>query len=215
MSASEAPSADTVPTIARRPPFDSVTICLHWVTVLLVLAMFASAWLHSRAEDDVLRAVLLQIHRSLGMTIWIATAFRLAWRLTNAKLPPFPANMTNVHRAIVHLSEYGLYALLLGLPATGLGATLFSGRPFALFLWQIPQLAPHDKALWAMFHLAHEIGAWALGALAAGHAAAALFHYLVLRDDVLQCMAPVTATARRKQEFSPGRVIAAGNINVQ
>jgi superoxide oxidase len=215
MSASEAPSADTLPTIARRPPFDSVTICLHWATVLLVLAMFASAWLHSHTQDDVLRPVLLQIHRSLGMTIWIATAFRLAWRLTNAKLPPFPANMTKVHRAIVHLSEYGLYALLLGLPATGLGATLFSGRPFALFLWQIPQLAPHDKALWAMFHLAHEIGAWALGALAAGHAAAALFHYLVLRDDVLQCMAPVTATARRKQEFSPGRVIAAGNINVQ
>jgi cytochrome b561 len=66
------------------------------------------------------------------VTIWIVTAFRLAWRLTNAKLPPFLATMTDVHRAAVHASEYGLHALLLGQPATGLGTTLFGGRPFAL-----------------------------------------------------------------------------------
>jgi cytochrome b561 len=34
----------------RRRPSDSVTICLHWATALLVLAMFASASLHSLAE---------------------------------------------------------------------------------------------------------------------------------------------------------------------
>jgi cytochrome b561 len=52
-----------------------------------------------------------------------------------------------------------------------MGATLFSGRPFSLFVWQIPQLVPQDKALGATFHLAHELGAWALGALVGGHAA--------------------------------------------
>jgi hypothetical protein len=35
--------------------------------------------------------------------------------------------MTKLHRAIVQLSEYGLYALLLVQPSTGMGATLFSG----------------------------------------------------------------------------------------
>jgi hypothetical protein len=34
----------------RRRPFGSVTICLHRATALLVLAMFASAWLRSLAE---------------------------------------------------------------------------------------------------------------------------------------------------------------------
>ena len=29
-----------------------------------------------------------------------------------------------------------------------------------------------------------------------GHAAVALFHHFVLRDDALECMAPVIATAR-------------------
>src|SRR6202047_1200059 len=108
MSASTLPNADTTPREARRPPFDIVTIGFHWATVLIVLAMFASAWLRSQSHDDVFKAILLQIHRSLGVTIWVATALRLAWRLTNAKLPSFPANMTKVHRAVVKLSEYGL-----------------------------------------------------------------------------------------------------------
>src|SRR5262252_3774989 len=98
-----------VPINARRPPFDSLTIGLHWATVLLVLALFASAWLHALAElhQSGFTATILQIHRSLGVTVWIATALRLAWRLTNARLPPFPAEMTELHRTVVKLSEYG------------------------------------------------------------------------------------------------------------
>jgi superoxide oxidase len=209
--------ADTAPMGTRRRAFDSVTIGLHWATALLVLAMFASAWLHSVAEahESVYAAALIQLHRSLGATIWVATGLRLAWRLTNAELPPFPVDMTKVHRAIIKLSEYILYALLLVQPATGLGIALFNGRAFALYLWRIPQLLPQDKAISAGFHSAHELGAWALGALAAGHASAALFHHFVLRDDVLQCMAPVVATADRKRKFSFGRIYGERSIEAQ
>jgi cytochrome b561 len=189
---------------ARRPPFESITIAFHWATVLIVLALLASAWLHSQAHGGVVKAVLLQIHRSLGVTIWVAAILRFVWRLTNAKLPPFPTNMTKIHRAIVQVSEYALYVLLLVQPITGLAATLLGGRQFALFFWQIPPLMPEHSALQAAFYLAHELGAWALGAVVAGHAASALIHHFVLRDDVLQCMAPVITTERQMQEFLPG-----------
>jgi superoxide oxidase len=200
---------------ARRPPFDNVTIFFHWVTVLIVLAMFTSAWLSSQSQDVAFTSVLLQIHRSLGVTIWFTTAFRFAWRLTNAKLPSFPDAMTAVHRTVVRWSEYGLYALLLVQPATGMGATLFSGRPFALFLWRIAPLVQHDKALRVTFHLAHELGAWALASLIAGHAIAALIHHFILRDDVLECMAPVIATMWRTEEFLPDGVIGEGSIQAR
>jgi cytochrome b561 len=187
------PWTHETPIIARRPSFDGLTIRLHWATVLLVLALFVSAWLHALAEARLsdFTPVLLQIHRSFGVIIWVVTALRLAWRLTNASLPPFPKQMTKLHRATVKVSEYGLYALLLGQPVTGLLSTLFGGRPFALFLWEFSPLIPRDEMLRAAFHLSHELGAWALGALAVSHAAAALFHHFVLRDDVLECMAPV------------------------
>jgi cytochrome b561 len=212
MSGSTFPNTDTPPIDARRPPFDGVTIGLHWATVFIVLATFASAWLHSQSHDDFLKPLLLQIHRSLGVTIWVATVLRLAWRLTHARLPPFPSDMTKIHRNIVKVSEYCLYALLLSQPATGLGATLLRGRPFAIFLGRIPQLMTEETALRAAFHLAHQIGAWALGGLVAGHAAAALIHHFVLRDDVLQCMAPGITTERHKQELLPARAIRSSHL---
>jgi cytochrome b561 len=202
MSAAKSANADRTPIGARRPPFDSVTIAFHWATVLIVLAMFATAWLHSMSHDDAVKAILLQTHRSLGVTIWVATVLRLAWRLTNAKLPPFPSHMTDIHRAIVKGSEYCLYALLLIQPATGLADTLLRGRHFALFFWQIPPLVPADAALRGAFQLAHLLGAYAFGALVIGHAGAALFHHFVLRDDVLHCMAPVMPTERPNRDLS-------------
>ena len=206
-SALQFSNAYATPMNVRRPPFDSVTIGFHWATVLVVLALFASGWLHMRVHDSVSRAILLQIHRSLGLTIWVATALRLTWRLTKAKLPPFPLNMPEVQQWLAKASEYGLYALLLVQPATGLGETLFRGRQFAIFLWRVPQLIPENTALLAAFDLAHKFGAWALGVLILGHATAALIHHFVLRDDVLQCMAPAIATERHKREFLVGRVI--------
>lgn len=207
-------SAATAAMPPQRPPFDGVTIGLHWATAVIVLAMFATAFLREQWHDDIARATLLELHRSLGLTVWVATALRLAWRLTKAALPPFPAHLTRTHRAVVTLSEYGLYALLLGQPATGLAATLLRGHPFALFGLQVPQLMPEDPALRAVFHTVHELGAWTLGALAAGHAAAALFHHFVLRDDVLHCMAPGIA-APATQPPLPGRVVADGSIAAQ
>jgi cytochrome b561 len=206
-------STREAPTSARRPVFDGLTIGLHRATVLFVLAQFESAGLHTLAEvrQSDFTPVLLQIHRSIGVTIWVVTALRLAWRLTNASLPPFPAHMTKLHRATVKTSEYGLYVLLLGQPATGLLTTLLGGRPFDLFFWRFPPIMPRDEMLKAALHFSHELGAWALAALAVGHAAVALFHHFVLRDDVLECMAPVIAKARPKQELATDDIVRAQN----
>jgi superoxide oxidase len=190
----------------RRPPFDAVTMALHWATVLLVLSLFTTAWLHGQAEvrHSEYTSILIWIHRSLGATVWLATALRLAWRLTGAKLPPFPETMTPLHRTVVKASEYALYALLLTQPVTGLLTSLFDGHPFPLLLWDVQPLS-RDVPLRDALHVVHAFGARALGILALGHAAAALFHHFVLRDDVLACMAPVVAEtppARVTQEAS-------------
>jgi len=202
------------PINARRPSFDGLTIGLHWGTVLLVLALFTSAWLHALAEarQSAFTPVLLQIHRSVGVTIWVVTALRLAWRLTNASMPPFPAQMIKLHRAAIKLSEYGLYALLLAQPVTGLLTTLFGGRPFALFFWQFSPLIARDDMLRAAFHFSHELGAWALAALAVSHAIAALFHHFVLRDDVLKRMAPVIRRHVPKRNSQPATSFPARSL---
>jgi cytochrome b561 len=174
-----------------RPPFDAVTVAVHWATVLLVLALFAVAYAIGQAQDEASAAALLTLHRSLGVTVWSLTVLRLAWRLTGASFPPFPQTMGEAQRWAARLSEYALYLLLLVQPLTGAAQSLYRGHPFSLFfLWQVPALVGRDKPLAHLFHAVHEWGGWALAALIGVHAAAGLLHRFVLRDGVFESMWP-------------------------
>ncbi len=177
--------------VAARTSFDAVTIAFHWVTLILVLGLLTTALLHAKSHDDATKALLLQIHRSFGVTVWVTTALRLLWRITNAQLPPFADDMSNLHRHAVQKSEYCLYALLLIQPLSGLGATITRGRAFDLFWWHIPPLMQHYPAVQAAFFRGHRIGAWTLILLITGHAINALVHHFVLRDNLLRRMLPV------------------------
>jgi cytochrome b561 len=101
--------------------------------------------------------------------------------------------MGRLHIAGVHLSEYGLYGLLLLQPVTGMADSLLHGRGFALFIWQVPVVLARDKPLAQLARLAHKTGAYALLGLIALHAAAALVHRYVLNDGVFEAIVGKTA----------------------
>jgi cytochrome b561 len=183
-------------TPARPRRFDAVTIGLHWTTVGLIVGMFATALMHEQAQGGAWAGPLLETHRSFGVTLWVVAVCRLAWRLRFAFLPPFPAGMSEVQQTAAKATEYGLYALLLGQPLTGLAQSLTLGRPFPMFGWETPAVMGRNKDLTSLFHGIHELSAWALLGLISLHVLAALFHRLALRDDVLQSMLPWKATKR-------------------
>jgi superoxide oxidase len=189
-SSASTPSTDARPVLVR-PPFDNITITLHWITLLFVLLLLGSGLLHDQVEGKSWAAPLLGVHQSIGLTIWMLTVFRLLWRLTGASFPPFPASMTPLHQLGARLSEYGLYALLLIQPATGVAQTILGGHRIQLFTWSIPPIVTKDVAFAGVFHEVHERGAWFMIALVSLHATAALVHHFILRDDVLEAMAPV------------------------
>jgi len=172
-----------------RRRFDILTIGLHWATVTLIAGMFASAWL-LLASDREHAAMLLTVHRSLGVVTWAVAIVRLGWRFSFAYLPPFPQSMPKVQQRLAKVSEYSLYALLLFQPLTGLAQSLTRGRHFMLFAWQVPKVMAGDKPLTALFHQIHALSAWVLLGLIGLHVLAALFHRFVLRDEVLQSMLP-------------------------
>jgi len=174
--------------------FDQISITLHWLTVLLIVLQFSSAWLREAVDHDSSLAVtILTTHRTSGALIWIVSLVRLVWRHNFAYLPPFPESMSKLQQTLAKANEYSLYALLLIQPITGLGRSLFRGAPFELLIWQVPALFEQDDAIRHVFAEAHEIGANVLLALIGLHAGTALFHRLVLRDGVLQRMLPWTS----------------------
>lgn len=190
MAALPSTTEPAVVAAARPRRFDAVTIGLHWATVALIVALFASAWSIGLATDGDQAAARLTFHRSLGAVMWAMAALRLGWRMNFAFLPSFPIGMPRVQQAAAMLSEYALYALLLIQPLTGLAQSLTRGRPFQLLVWTAPSVMARDKGLTRLFHAVHEAGAWLLLGLIAVHVCAALFHRFVLRDEVLQSMLP-------------------------
>ncbi len=179
-----------------RPPYDALTIGLHWTTLALVVAQFATALSIDHAPDADTAHLLLTTHRSAGVVLWVVVALRLIWRFTGMRLPPFPPKMGRLHVAGVHLSEYGLYGLLLLQPITGMADSLLRGRAFDIFVWQVPILLGRDKALAHLAHQTHMIGAYALLGLIVLHAGAALVHRYVLNDGVFEAMIGKTARPR-------------------
>jgi cytochrome b561 len=88
-------------------------------------------------------------------------------------------------------TEYILYVLLLLQPALGLLNTNARGRRVDFyFLGELPPVVGLDKILAKQAMVAHELVAYLLVALVALHAAAALFHHFVRRDNVLNAMLP-------------------------
>jgi cytochrome b561 len=178
--------------------FDGISIMLHWLTVLLIVIQFASIWAREAAgHHGSLGAALLSSHWTSGVLIWFVAVARLVWRYSCAHLPPFPPSMPKIQQSIAKANEYGLYVLLLAMPVTGLMRVFLRGQPFDWFFWHVPALLEPNPALRSIFVEAHEFGAKALMVLIGLHAGAALFHRLVLRDNVLQRMLPRIAARAR------------------
>jgi cytochrome b561 len=182
----------------ERKRFDQTTVLLHWLTVVLITIQFCSAWLRGAVHHETtLAAAILTIHRTAGMLTWFIGLIRLVWRHSFAYLPPFPESMPRLQQTIAKANEYGLYVLLLLQPITGLCGTLFHGQPFQVLVWNVPALLAPNPEIRVLFVEAHEFGAKALIALIGLHAAAALFHQFVLRDEVLQRMLPTISPSAR------------------
>jgi superoxide oxidase len=79
---------------------------------------------------------------------------------------------------------------MLGMPLAGWLLLSAAGRPIPFFGLQLPSLIGENENLVRLFKGIHEAGATLGYFLIAGHAAAALFHHYVVRDNTLQRMIP-------------------------
>jgi cytochrome b561 len=171
-----------------RTQYDSYSILLHWITVILVLAQFGLAHTWGFAPKPT-RHLMIVCHMSFGILLSAVLIARIAWRLIPGhQTPAASAGWVELAAKGVH---YLLYALLVGEAALGFALRWSGNESMSFFGLPIPSpFAPTDKATHHALGEAHDFVGWAIIAVAAGHAAAALFHHFVLRDDVLKRMLP-------------------------
>ena len=63
-------------------------MAVHWLTLLLIAGVYGAVWASHAVTGREQSAMLVQLPRSMGLTILALTLFRLAWRW-NARTPLF------------------------------------------------------------------------------------------------------------------------------
>ena len=130
----EASDESVVDAPLQSDGFGHISIALHWMTALLIILMFATAWSREAIDHDThLASALMTAHRTTGVVTWMVEWVRLVWRYYFACLPPFSECIPKLQQWIAKASEYGLYSLLLVRPLPGLGNVLRRGRSFSSF----------------------------------------------------------------------------------
>jgi cytochrome b561 len=183
-TATRAPS----PAAARPDHYGRVAVILHWLTVVLVLGQLTLALIWDffpRPE----RHLFIATHMSLGMTLGAVVVFRLVWRLMPAHwIAPASHGLDELAARTV---QFLLYALLVTQALLGFRLRWSGGEAMNFFGLQIPSpMEAWSKAANHDVGEIHEKVGWAIVILAAGHAAAALYHHFVRKDQVLARMIP-------------------------
>lgn len=166
---------------------------LHWLTVAFVAVMvpvgLIMTWRAERNIWDGLTNGLYSGHKLAGVILLLLIVVRLVYRFAHGA-PPDEPTLEPWQRVVSHLTHWAIYALLLVVPVLGwIGVSLYPALDiFGLF--KLPGLvAPNQPASSNVF-LLHKLGAFALIGLAGMHVGAALFHYVIRKDGVLNRMLP-------------------------
>jgi cytochrome b561 len=170
-----------------------VAVAFHWATALLLVALTALGLYMVALPDvgfDTRKIELILYHKEIGMTVLLLALLRLAWRITQM-LPLLVAHLPEWQQVAARFVHLCFYALMIALPLTGWLMSSAAGIPVKFVeLFTLPDLIGRDDLLFHRLIAIHQALAWALIALFAVHAAAALRHHFVFRDDTLRRMLP-------------------------
>ncbi len=167
------------------------TIVLHWGSVLAIVISVGAALWWDFSEDKTLRALLMNVHRQLGLVVMVAWVLRLLVRWRTGWVD-HAGTMVWWMRWAAQLAHLALYALLLAMVLLGLALSNAHNVQVSLFgLFPLPMLVAEDSDLADVLTDYHVWGAWALLALVVLHIAAACWHHWVRRDGVLAAMLPI------------------------
>jgi len=170
--------------------YHMASISLHWVMLGLFIAVYASIELRVLFDKGTeLRETMKSLHFMSGLLMFFLVWLRIAMRVKYPapSIEPAQPQWQEIAAKLAHLM---LYAIMIGMPLAGWLMLSASGKPIPFFGLELPALIGKNKELASQIKEIHElvgtIGYFLIGA----HAAAALFHHYIKRDNTLLSMLP-------------------------
>lgn len=176
--------------IKHQSRFSSVSIGLHWLMLLVLVAVYATIELKGFfPKGGDLRQALKPLHSGLGITILILVIIRI---INNAfqespAIVPKPPRWQLLSSKMMH---YLLYLFLVVVSVVGWLMMSAKGKPIAFFGFELPALIGPDRAFGKRLENLHETLAHVGYFLIGTHALAALVHHHILHDNTLVRMLP-------------------------
>lgn len=183
--------------------YGAVAMTFHWLIAALIATnlMLGFYFANVMSSHDPGFFAVIQLHKSIGLTVLVLSLLRLGWRLVNP-IPPLPADFSMGLRIAARGTHYLFYLLIIGVPLMGWATVSSSprGTPtlyFGLFSWpHIPFLAELPRATKRVyvetFGEVHAVLAYSAAVLLVLHVSAALWHNFSRHDDILKRMVPGT-----------------------
>ena len=182
--------------IDRR--YTSLAITFHWLVAVGIILNLALTWIWPVVADEQVRP-LINLHKSVGITVLGLAVMRLLWRFAH-RPPPLPTGYKAWEVRLSHWTHIALYVLIFAMPLTGWimdsawkGAAENPMYLFGLFEWPrigfIMALDPATKlAVHDGFGEAHDIIGKLVYVLAGLHILGALKHQFLDGQRELQRM---------------------------
>ena len=164
-----------------------ISILFHWLSALVIVGLFIlGLWMVDLTYYDDWYRTAPDIHRSLGMLLLFATVLRLLWRRMNS-VPAVLLTHKIWEIKSAHIAHSVMYILLFAISVSGYLISTADGRGVQIFNWfEIPASLHGIKNQEDIAGEIHFVLAVSLIALAVIHAAGALKHHFIVRDNTLK-----------------------------
>jgi len=170
--------------------YTRTAIGLHWLIAFAIAMTFSVGIVMSDLPLSPDKLRIYSWHKWAGVTIFLLVLMRLVWRATHRVPGPPSGSPVWQHRAaqLVHVL---LYVLMVAIPLSGWLMSSAKGFQTVYFgVLPLPDLLAKNKALGKTLEEVHQILNFSMAGLVFIHAAAAVKHHFVDRDDVLTRMLP-------------------------
>ncbi len=166
--------------------YGAIAVALHWTMATAVVGLFAlGLWMTGLTYYDAWYKTAPEIHKGIGVLLFLALIARLAWRVASPPPQSLPT-LSPLERRTSGLVHGLLYVLLIAVMLAGYLISTADGRPVEVFgLLAVPATLtglPGQADRAGDVHLALAVATVALASL---HALAALKHHFLDRDRTL------------------------------
>lgn len=166
------------------------SIVLHWAMAVAIVGLFVLGWyMVDIPAGTPARGYYFNLHKSFGLIAMALIAVFVGFRLRRAA-PPHPDSMRPWEKSAAHLAHVLTYILLVVVPVSGYVEANFTKYGIKFFGYPLKPWGPDLVHVSDVLSTVHVYCANAFAVLVGIHAGAAIKHWLIDRDNVLQRMLP-------------------------